>query len=283
MDARALRYFVAVYEEGSISAAAKRAFVAQPSISTAIAQLEEEVGAQLFVRHKKGVTPTPEGRTFYGSVKRILGEFTALKDLFKTPKQSVSLSLAIMPTVDSRSLEEMIRLLADNDSALSLRLVGLAEKADARLVSDRLLRKGERFLHLWDENYVLAIPASHRLSLKPVVSVDDLHGVRFVERCLCELHDEVARYLARHKVKPVTVARAENEEWASALVSAGLGVALVPESSVNGKDGVVTRTLDGPKLIRKVGLAYDPTEGSKGLRIALDLIRTRRTRLRLAG
>ncbi len=65
MDIRSLRYFIAAYEGGSISAAARRCHVAQPSISTALAQLEEHLGTPLFERHRRGITPTEEGHRLY--------------------------------------------------------------------------------------------------------------------------------------------------------------------------------------------------------------------------
>lgn len=82
MDTRALKYFVAAYEEQSISAAAKRCFVAQPSISTSIADLEATLGVALFIRHPRGVTPTVEARELYDAAKKVLGEMSAIENLF---------------------------------------------------------------------------------------------------------------------------------------------------------------------------------------------------------
>ena len=61
MDLRSLRYFVASFEEGSISGAARRCNVAQPSVSHAVQKLEAVLGAQLFQRSVTGLTPTPAG------------------------------------------------------------------------------------------------------------------------------------------------------------------------------------------------------------------------------
>ena len=58
MDLKALSYFVAVFEKKSISGAAKSCFIAQPSISAAIKQLEESLNNQLFTRHARGVQAT---------------------------------------------------------------------------------------------------------------------------------------------------------------------------------------------------------------------------------
>jgi DNA-binding transcriptional LysR family regulator len=60
-----LRYFVAVVEEGQITRAAVRLHIAQPALSHAIAQLEDEVGVQLLERHARGVTPTGAGAALY--------------------------------------------------------------------------------------------------------------------------------------------------------------------------------------------------------------------------
>jgi hypothetical protein len=53
MDIRELRYFNAVFRERNLTAAARRCFISQPSISAAIANLEAELGTTLFIRHKK--------------------------------------------------------------------------------------------------------------------------------------------------------------------------------------------------------------------------------------
>jgi len=58
MELRELGYFIAVYEEHSVTRAARRCFISQPSVSAALAGLEHELGAALFVRHRKGATPT---------------------------------------------------------------------------------------------------------------------------------------------------------------------------------------------------------------------------------
>ena len=65
MDIRELRYFAAVFRERNLTAAAKRCFISQPSISAAITNLEAELGAALFIRHKKGMAPTEAAEQFH--------------------------------------------------------------------------------------------------------------------------------------------------------------------------------------------------------------------------
>lgn len=72
MEVRTLRYFVLVAEEGSISAGARRAMVAQPAVSVALRKLEREVGTALVERSHGGVTLTAAGRTLLVHARRLL-------------------------------------------------------------------------------------------------------------------------------------------------------------------------------------------------------------------
>ena len=282
MDNRQLRYFTAVYEEGSISAASKRLFVAQPSVSAAIAQMEHQIGTRLFTRHRQGVTPTPEAKEFYARAAKLLGEIKALSGLFRKPAEPVSLNLALMPAINAKRIAAFLKLLIQRTERLTLRLVTQEEPAEARIVSDRVVRKGERFVPLWNEKYVLALPDGHPLTLKAKIALSDLKGIKMIERCHCELHDEVSGALARHGVAPDIVARAQNEEWALAMAAAGVGVALVPEGSLRDTEEVVVRPIERLSLVRRVGLAYDPkAPPSSALRAAIMLCREAR-RIELA-
>ncbi len=79
---RQLEYFVAVGEEGSIAQASERVNVSSPSISAAIAQLEEEFGLPLFVRkHAHGLSLTQAGRQFLDQARQVLTKAEALNRL----------------------------------------------------------------------------------------------------------------------------------------------------------------------------------------------------------
>ena len=71
MDLRALEYFVTIYESGSLSAASKKKFIAQPSISASLKQLEHSLSTRLFVRHARGVQVTHAGKQLYPLAKQL--------------------------------------------------------------------------------------------------------------------------------------------------------------------------------------------------------------------
>jgi len=79
MDLRRLEYFLAVVEHGRVTVAANELHVAQPSLSQAIRALERDLGAELFVRNGRGLTPTPAGLALVGPARRVLRDLAAAK------------------------------------------------------------------------------------------------------------------------------------------------------------------------------------------------------------
>ena len=65
MDLRQIQYFIALFEDGSVTRAAKRLNIVQPALSMQIAKLEDELHQQLFERNAHGMAPTAAGRLMY--------------------------------------------------------------------------------------------------------------------------------------------------------------------------------------------------------------------------
>jgi DNA-binding transcriptional LysR family regulator len=251
MDIRELRYFSAVFAERNLSAAARRCFISQPSISAAITNLEAELGTTLFIRHKKGVAPTEAAEQLHSVARRILNDADAARNLFREPVGKQSLTLGLMRTLDMpRTIALLKPLTASPD--IALRLVGIKETADARIVAKNILKADEHFIPLWTERYVAALPPTHPLALKERLRTSDLAGVAMIDRCHCEQSE----FFARHALpRPAPAAIAESEDWAMALVAAGVGVAIVPEGVARANPDVAMREID-IDVKRQVGLAY---------------------------
>ncbi|WP_315838884.1 LysR family transcriptional regulator [Bradyrhizobium prioriisuperbiae] len=251
MDIRELRYFVAVYQERNLTAAAKRCFISQPSVSAAITGLEAELGTALFIRHKKGVVPTAAAEAFHAVARRIIDEADAALKLFRTPATRSILTLGLMRTLDIPRIIALLKPVT-SDRDLQLRLVGANDTADARIVSKGLLKAGEHFVPLWIDRYVAALPPSHPLTLKDRLRAADLADVAMIDRCHCEQSEFFRRAGGRRK----SVAIAESEDWAMALVAAGVGVAIVPEGVARANPDVAIRDIVDSDVSRQVGVAY---------------------------
>lgn len=96
MTLNQLRYVVALSEESSINDAAKRLFVSQPALTAALKTLEEEVGFDIFLRTKSGISLTVKGIEFLGYAKSVLEQYNILESRFidgKNTKRSFSVSM----------------------------------------------------------------------------------------------------------------------------------------------------------------------------------------------
>lgn len=94
-----LRYFLAVYEEGSFSAAAERVNATQSGISMHVSQIEKRYDVLLFTRSSSGVTPTEVGRTFYEEAVRVVAAANHAEDrLANLSKEVVGhINVGLMP------------------------------------------------------------------------------------------------------------------------------------------------------------------------------------------
>ena len=74
-----LRYVITVAEAKSMNEAAKHLFISQPSLSSAIHELEEEIGIEVFRRSNKGAVATPEGEEFIGYARQVVEQYKLLE------------------------------------------------------------------------------------------------------------------------------------------------------------------------------------------------------------
>jgi DNA-binding transcriptional LysR family regulator len=253
MDLRELGYFVAVYEEQSVTAAARRCFISQPSVSAALSSLEHELETKLFVRHRKGATPTTAAEQLYPKARKLVDEAQALKATFRTKVRATRLTVGLMQALDVERTREVLTVMT-SQPGVQLRVVGADDPCDVRLVGKTGVHKDELFVPLWSERFVVALPSTHPLAREIGGAKTSAQGERLVERCHCD-H---ARHFPRGKKRVDAVAVAQSEEWAVALVSAGVGIAIIPEGCVRPDPRVVVRALADVHVTRDVGLAYRP-------------------------
>ena len=77
-----LKYIIEVANAGSINRAAGKLFITQPSLSSAIAELEDEIGTKLFSRNNRGIFLTPEGREFVGYARQVVEQFSLIESKY---------------------------------------------------------------------------------------------------------------------------------------------------------------------------------------------------------
>jgi LysR family transcriptional regulator, nitrogen assimilation regulatory protein len=101
MNLRALRYFVAIADAGSLTAAAAAVNVAQPALTRQLRELEADLGVQLLLRLPRGVRLTPAGVTLYESAQRMLAEAARVRRLLasRNSDQKATVVLGASPTL----------------------------------------------------------------------------------------------------------------------------------------------------------------------------------------
>jgi len=257
VDLRNLTYFVAVYEQHSFSAAAKSCFIAQPSISSAVAQLEQELNQTLFIRHARGITPTEHGEKLYPLARQLLGQAEAIKSVFKQQADKQSFRLGVTKGLGVKRMSELLKDFTAKEPLIELTLVPQHEVCQARIIIKEELKDEEQYLSLWQEDYLLALPLNHKLSLKETVPLSDLDQLPFIQRTPCSAWNSLNDTLTLTGVAVDIRAKIQTIDYALGLVKAGLGCALVPayKEILEHKD-VSFRPISGLQLTREIVVAY---------------------------
>ena len=257
MNFKGLQYFISVFESGSFSAASKQCFIAQPSISTAINNLETELKVQLFRRHGKGVSPTENGVRLYPLAKQLINESQAIQSLFQKSEERQPFKLGLTRSLGVNRMSQLLKDFTQTCPSIELTLVEHTEESDARIISTSDLNSHEQFHPIWTDSYLLAIPASSSLSLKSKIHITDLHNQAFIHRQPCEGLSHLQQLLDLEGINLHVRARIQTVEYAIGLVAAGLGVTLIPEIDAHReRKDVSFIEIDDIELKRTIGLAF---------------------------
>ncbi|GMA19749.1 LysR substrate-binding domain-containing protein [Arsenicicoccus piscis] len=247
MELRHLRYFVAVAEQLHFGRAAQSLHMAQPPLSHAIRQLEEEMSVELLTRTTRTVALTPAGAAFYTDCVRTLAEIDESVERARRVAEGRTglLRLGLVGSVTSSHLPELARLLKDEMPAVALEVhVEMLTPAQTEaLESGRLdlglLRPPAPSADLTTrlvahEPLVLALPRHHRLVGDPDVRLDDLRHEAFVTYAASSgsvVSHTIDRACRAAGFVPQREHEVRDTSTLLALVAAGLGVALVPASA----------------------------------------------------
>lgn len=261
MDLKQLSYFIAVYEKGSINGAAKACFIAQPSISHAIAQLESELAQPLFIRHSKGVAPTERGEQLYPLAKQMIGQAQAIKASFSQATSKRAFRLGVTKGLGVKRMSVLLKSFISQQTDMELTLVPPEDNCDARIVTKEELDTNESFHPIWQEDYLLALPMQHPLSLKDTITLTDLDQLDFIQRTPCSAWQRLNDTLTLSGYQVSIRAKIQTIDYAIGLVKAGLGGALVPaHKELIEQTGIRLKPIAGLSLSREIVLAYQHSD-----------------------
>lgn len=302
IELRQLKYFVAVAEEQHFGRAAIRLHMTQPPLSQAIQGLEAQLGAQLFIRNTRHMQLSAAGSALLPEAKRLLAQAELLPQIVKRAAngQSGELRLAFISIADYSILPPVLRKFRQSHQAVKIDLteatsdkqLALLEKSEIDLgflipPIPSALAPHIHYKKVRREALILAIPESEAQRDNPndLATYKDLPLILFPRKIAPALHDSILSCFGRVGLTPLISQEAIQMQTIIALVSASMGMALVPESVSNLKrPGVIYYPLYQNQKDKKVigdaevdagveiGVAWRKDNVSPVLQAFLDLL-----------
>lgn len=242
MEFRQLRYFVAVAEAGTISRAADRCQVAQPSLSLQIMKLEDELGVQLLDRLGRGVALTDAGRALLPRARRIVAQMQEVESSLRTDLEEGRGRLAVgaiptmapylVPTIIAQLRHEfpqceiivredltqhLVEAIADNELDVAI----MSTPIDHELIDLEVVGR---------EALLVVAPREHPLCAEGEIALADLRDQPAVT--LHEMHclgKQITDFCEAKRLPRNVVCRMTQIDTLLEFVRLGLGVSIVPE------------------------------------------------------
>lgn len=269
---RQLEYFIAAAETGSITLASERIHMSQPSISTAISHLEQELNAQLFLRHHaQGLSLTPVGRALLGEAKRVIAQANGLYAIASETSGAVrgTLSLGCMVTLAPMLVPELTHSFVTAFPDVEIRPVeghqedlfhGLRRsEVDIALTYDLQLPDDIAFSPLVSLPAHVIVGETHRLAERPALSLQELAAEPLILLDLPLSREYFIALFMKQGLTPNIAVRSAHQEVVRTMVANGHGYSLAnvrPRSNL-ALDGrkVVAIRLSGEHRPMTVGIA----------------------------
>ena len=274
-----LRYIVALARERHFGRAAEACFVSQPTLSVAVKKLEDEVGVVLFERGKSEVVPTPVGERVVEQARRVLEELEGVKRIAREARDPLDgpLRIGAIYTVAPYLFPRLVPIL--HAAAPRMPLVieeGYTTRLRERLVQGELdvvliclpfEESGVVVLPLYDEPFVVMVPAGHPWSERKAIATDELSAqtVLLLGAGHC-FRDQVVAACPGCVGSPASqdglqrAVEGSSLETIRHMVASGMGITVLPCSAATGAGpyaSTLTTTVpfsDPPR--RRVALAW---------------------------
>lgn len=274
-----LRYFDALARLGHFGRAADHCAVTQPALSMQIQDLEQELGLKLVERRRGGIRLTGPGREIARRAAQILAGIRDLKDHAQHLAEGLSgtLQLGVIPSVAPYLLPRFLPKLRETYPRLDVRI---RETQTAQLT--RELLEGEldllivalpveqpdiETIRLFEDRFLLALPASRRIDSRVRATPDILKGDRLLllEEGHC-LRDQALTFCDLRQVETIDTFGASSLTTLVQMVSNGLGLTLLPEICLDveaERAALNIMRFAEPEPSRTLGLAWRATSPRK--------------------
>ena len=281
MNLRALQYLVTLADIRHFSKAAERCHVSQPTLSTQIRKLEEELDVLLVERSPRQVMLTEVGGEVVERARALLGEVDAIKSIARRSRDphAGTLRIGIFPTLAPYFLPHVVPAIRRAYPRLTLRL--FEEKTedvldmltrgqlDAGLLALPIDNESLATRVLFEEPFVLAVPEGHALCDRAAVTMTDLADQELLlledGHCLRDQALEVCTLAGAHEQLDF---HATSMETLRQMVAAGTGITLMPVLAVKPPvahtENLVIRPFEEPGPRRTIALVWRKSSALSG-------------------
>lgn len=282
MELRHLRYFLAVAEELHFARAAERLHIEQSPLSRAIRELEEELGAQLFVRTSRSTRLTLAGKLLMENAPRVLLALDQARESVKAAANGFHgrLRVALSDGITPSRLPALLARCREEDPEIEIRLfeVPLAQQLsglrddlyDAGFSMADEVGDGIIIEPAWEDELMVAMPARHELLAHRRVPLDEVlqHPLVLGDPAVCEGHaKQIDRILRKQDREPLIEQYVATFDVMMTFVSAGLALGLAGAAHIasSREPGVVGRPLAGKSPMLTTYLLRRDAEPSQAL------------------
>lgn len=246
-----LRYIVAVARERHFGRAAEACHVSQPTLSVAIKKLEEELDVKIFERGSNEVSLTPLGEAIVRQAQSVIEQAQGIREIAQRGKDPLAgpLRLGIIYTIGPYLLPELVRhaidmtpqmplILQENFTVKLLDMLRTGE-LDCAIMAEPFPDTGLAIAPLYDEPFLVAVPAQHPLAQRKTISSEELKRETMLllgtGHCFRDHVLEVCPEFARFSSDTEGIKKSfegSSLETIKHMVASGMGVTVVPQLSV---------------------------------------------------
>ncbi|MFS0654134.1 acetoin biosynthesis transcriptional regulator AlsR [Bacillus sp. 179-C3.3 HS] len=272
MELRHLQYFVTVAEELHFGRAATRLNMTQPPLSQQIKQFEEELGFPLFHRSKRAVELTAAGKVFLHEVRGVLQQLGKAVDHARHTARGElgKIIIGFVGTATYDILPPVVREFREMYPSVSMELKQLSVQQQRRALLNGEIDIG--FLHpsaphdqlisrlMKRSECIFAIPKNHPLAEKETVSIKDTENepiISLSKESWPSLYQHFVLVCEKYGFSPNIVQEAAEYQMVIGLVTAGIGIAIIPQSARRLLNlDVVYRSIEDEKILAEWTISY---------------------------
>ena len=268
MNYNYLRYFSVLAQLEHYTLAAARLEISQPSLSSAIRNLEDELGVKLFEKVGRNIRLTEEGRYFQKKVDSAMGELSEATEALQSSRDNAPvvirlgvISGALAGTVaelmaDSIKKSDRCRFYITEGSSKDLMDLLHQEKLDMAIVDVTSRDRSLHFRKLCERNFVVAVPVGHPLSGREQIGASDMVNYPQIGFSHSMEHN-FENWASNPDVRQHFVCQVNTVASALSLVSAGVGLTSIPEDCLIPMEGITYKPLKNRHQALYSCIVYD--------------------------